>query len=82
MFGKWLGLDEVRRVGASGRISGLIRRGRGASLVARQLSLHVLSLGGPGFAGSDPGCGHGTAWQKPCCGRRPTYKVEEDGHGC
>ena len=19
---------------------------------------------------------------KPCCGRRPTHKVEEDGHGC
>ena len=19
---------------------------------------------------------------KPCCGRRPTYKLEEDGHGC
>ena len=19
---------------------------------------------------------------KPCCGRRPTYKVEEDAHGC
>ena len=19
---------------------------------------------------------------KLCCGRRPTYKVEEDGHGC
>ena len=18
----------------------------------------------------------------PCCGKRPTYKVEEDGHGC
>ena len=18
----------------------------------------------------------------PCCGRRPTYRVEEDGHGC
>ena len=18
----------------------------------------------------------------PCCGRRPTYDVEEDGHGC
>ena len=18
----------------------------------------------------------------PCCGRRPTHKVEEDGHGC
>ena len=23
-----------------------------------------------------------TTWQKPCCGRHPTYKVEEDGHGC
>ena len=23
------------------------------------------------------------AWLgKPCCSRRPTYKVEEDGHGC
>ena len=20
--------------------------------------------------------------EKPCCGRGPTYKVEEDGHGC
>ena len=38
--------------------------------------------GGLGFAGSDPGCGHRAAWQKPCCGRRPTYEVEEDGHGC
>ena len=19
---------------------------------------------------------------KPCCGQRPTYKVEDDGHGC
>ena len=19
---------------------------------------------------------------KPCCGRHPKYKVEEDGHGC
>ena len=37
---------------------------------------------GLGFASSDPRCGHGTAWQKPCCGRRLTYKVEEDGHGC
>ena len=23
-----------------------------------------------------------TLLSKPCCGRRPTYKVEEDGHGC
>ena len=49
--------------------------------MAQWLSSHVPLLGGPGFAGSDPGCGHGTARQ-PCCGRRPTYKLEEDGHGC
>ena len=54
----------------------------GAGLVVQQLSEHVLLLGGPGFAGSDPACGHGTTWQKPCCGRCPTYKVEEGGHGC
>ena len=30
---------------------------------AQQLSLQVQLLGGPGFAGWDPGCGRGTAWQ-------------------
>ena len=50
--------------------------------MAQRLSSHVPLHGGPGFAGSDPRCRHGTAWQKPCCGRRPTYKVEEDGRGC
>ena len=30
--------------------------------MAQQLSSHVPLLGGPGFASSDPGCGHGTAW--------------------
>ena len=35
--------------------------------------------GSPGWIlGADR---HGTVWQKPRCGRRPTYKVEEDGHG-
>ena len=34
----------------------------GAGPVAQQLSSHVPLLGGPGFDGSDPGCGHGTAW--------------------
>ena len=53
-----------------------------ASLVAQRLSAHVPLLGRLGFASSDSGCGHGTAWQKTCCGRCPTYKVEEDGHGC
>ena len=50
--------------------------------MVQQLSAHVPLLGGPVFAGSDPGCRHGTAWQKPCCGGRPMYKVEEDGLGC
>ena len=50
--------------------------------MAQRLSLHVPILGGPGFIALDPGCGHGSAWQAPCCGGRPTYKVEEDGHRC
>ena len=53
----------------------------GASLVAQQLSSHVPLLGGPGFAGLDPGVDVASLGT-PCCGRRPTYKVEEDGHGC
>ena len=32
-----------------------------AGPVTQQLSLHVLLLSGPGFAGSGPRCGHGTA---------------------
>ena len=36
----------------------------GAGPVAQWLSSHVLLLGSLGFTGSDPGCGHGTAWQK------------------
>ena len=34
-----------------------------------------------GFAGSDPGYRHGTAWQA-MLGRRPAYKAEKDRHGC
>ena len=34
----------------------------GASPVAQWLSSHVLLLSGLGFAGLDPGCGHGTTW--------------------
>ena len=54
----------------------------GAGPVAQQLSSHVPLLRGSGFAGLDPGCGHAPLGKKPCCGRRPMYKVEEDGHGC
>ena len=53
-----------------------------AGSVVQRFSSHVPLLSSLGFASSDPGCQHGTAWQKPCCGRRPTYKVEDDGHGC
>ena len=59
-----------------------IKDRQGAGPVAQWLSAHVPLLGSPGFTGLDPGCGHGMAWQTPCCGRRPTYKVEERGHGC
>ena len=48
-------------------------------VVAQRLSSHVPLLRGPGFAGSGPGCGHAPLGT-PCCGRHPTYKVEEDGH--
>ena len=37
---------------------------RWAGPVAHWLSSHVPLLGGPEFAGSDPGFGHGTTWQK------------------
>ena len=60
----------------------IIEKRIGASLVAQWLSAHVPLLGSPGFTSSDPGCGHGTVWQNPCCGRHPMYKVEEHGHGC
>ena len=32
----------------------------GAGQAVQQLSAHVPLLSGPGFAGLDPGCGHGT----------------------
>ena len=53
----------------------------GASPVVQQLSVHVPLLGGPGFTSSDPGADMALLG-KSCCDRRPTYKVEEDGHRC
>ena len=49
--------------------------------MAQRLSSHVPLLGGLGFASSDPGADMAPLGT-PCCGRLPTYKVEEDGHGC
>ena len=48
--------------------------------MAQRLSVHVPLLGGPGFAGSDLGAEMAPLGTQ-CCGRRPTRKVEEDGHG-
>ena len=41
----------------------------------------VALLRGPGFTSSDPSADMAPLGT-PCCGRPPTYKVEEDGHGC
>ena len=53
----------------------------GASLVAQWLSAHILLLAAQGslvrILGMDM-----ALLGKPCSGRCPTYKVEEDGHGC
>ena len=49
--------------------------------MVQQLSAHVPLLIGLGFTGSDPGADMAPLGM-PCCGRRPTYKVEEDGHRC
>ena len=47
--------------------------------MAQQLSSHVL-LCWPGVR-RIPGVDM-VPFGKPCCGRRPTYKVEEDEHEC
>ena len=41
----------------------------------------MFCFGGHEFTGLDPGVDMAPLGM-PCCGRRPTYKVEEDGHGC
>ena len=38
------------------------KREGGAGPVAQRLSVHVLLLSGQGFAGLDPGYGHGITW--------------------
>ena len=54
------------------------RGGLGAGLVAQRLSLHVL-LRQPGVHQFGSLVQTYILLGKPPCGRRPTYKVEEDG---
>ena len=56
-------VKTTRGIGEEDSQGGQIEIDRRAGAVAQLLSSHVPVLGGPGFAGSDPGCGHGTAWQ-------------------
>ena len=53
----------------------------GAGPVAQQLSAHARSSSvARGSLVQIPDADMAPLG-KPCCGRRPTYKVEEDGHG-
>ena len=54
----------------------------GAGRVAQWLSSCVPLLGGPGLPVQIPGANMAPLGKKPCCGRRPTHKVEADRHGC
>ena len=52
----------------------------GASPVAQQLSTHI-PLWWPGVHRFRSPVQTYAPLVKPCCGRHPTYKVEEGGHG-
>ena len=78
-LGEWReeAMMETGRRGAATRGRASKRSKQGASPVAQRLSAHV-PLQQPRvrrFTDMAP-------LGKPCCGRRPTYKVEEDGHRC
>ena len=53
----------------------------GARPMVEQLSSHV-PLRQPGVCWLGSWVGTYALLGKPCSGRHPTYKVEEDGHGC
>ena len=57
------------------------RRIARAGPVAQWLSAHVLLSVVWGLPVRIPAADMASCG-KPCCGRRPTHKVEEDGHGC
>ena len=49
--------------------------------MVQRLSAHVSLLIGSGLPVRIPGADMAPL-VKPCCDRRPTYKVEDDRHGC
>ena len=53
----------------------------GTSPVAQQLRSHI-PLWRPGVCWFRSQVRTYALLGRPCCGRRPTYKVEEDGHRC
>ena len=53
----------------------------GAVPVVQRLSVHIPLQRPQGLLVQIPGVDMAPLG-KPCWGRRPTYKVEEDGHGC
>ena len=58
----------------------LFKKQSGAGPVAQWLSSQVpasVARGSPVWISGEDMAPLGT----PCCGRRPTYKAEEDGHG-
>ena len=63
----WLFLDYIEK--SRGRLGSAAVKFTHSALAARGLSIWI-----PGADMALLG--------KPCCGRHPTYKVEEDGHGC
>ena len=77
----WLFLEQLLRFAS---ISAMLVKScglPGASPVAQRLSSHV-PLRWPGVRQFRSRVGIYAPLIKPRCGRRPTYKVEEDGHGC
>ena len=60
----------------------LHKNSMGASPVAQRLSAHIALFSGPGSQVQILNADVALLGKKPCCGRRPTYKIEEDGHGC
>ena len=58
-----------------------IKNTRGARPVAQLVKCTCSASAAQGSPVRIPG-GDMAVLGKPCCGRHPTYKVEDDGHGC